>query len=593
MIRLCAHILWRRRSRRHRVSDSVTNCFRADVLILGTLPWLCILTHAGANLSRSGTPDPSPVAERRLFIDLPESETLNPRIDATAIRQRYVTIDLEQLPQAGNAESESIVLNLFPNVTFEGLVEKMETRGPTRYTIGGRLTGMDAGSFLLVRDDEIVVADVFAQDHGNFEVRYAGSGRFVVRETNESALKPCGNGTRQMAFKPANTLKSERTTAVDRDGEPTFDMMIVYTSAARAAAGGTAAMNALAELFVAAANTTYQNSLINARMRLVYAGEVYYLESGSASVDLSLLTYTNDGYLEEVHALRNQYGADTVSLLVHNIDSCGIGWMHFGPTRAFSVVDIGCGSSTFVHEVGHNMGCAHDRDNAGSQGEFPYSFGHRFFGQSGSQFRTIMAYSPGARIQHFSNPNVNYNGTPTGIPEGQANAADNAQTVNTTAPTMVDYRPAADMTDCNGNFVADSQDILNGASDDCNENEVPDECDVASGGSDDDNGNYVPDECECDALACDDGVPCTLDTCDPVTDACTHATGAIPYGDLNFDGTVDVDDILCLLAAFQNISECPQSDVFPCGGDGSIDVDDIMAILGAFNGVFACPSICS
>lgn len=50
--------------------------------------------------------------------------------------------------------------------------------------------------------------------------------------------------------------------------------------------------------------------------------------------------------------------------------------------------------------------------------------------------------------------------------------------------------------DCNGNGVADPQDIAFGLSEDCNINTVPDECDIASGLSGDCDSNGVPDECD-------------------------------------------------------------------------------------------------
>lgn len=50
--------------------------------------------------------------------------------------------------------------------------------------------------------------------------------------------------------------------------------------------------------------------------------------------------------------------------------------------------------------------------------------------------------------------------------------------------------------DCNGNGIADSDDIASGYSEDCNGNGRPDECDVAYGMSPDGNNNGIPDDCE-------------------------------------------------------------------------------------------------
>jgi hypothetical protein len=105
---------------------------------------------------------------------------------------------------------------------------------------------------------------------------------------------------------------------------------------------------------------------------------------------------------------------------------------------AFSVVSRNCatGYYSFAHELGHNLGCQHDHANAGN-GAYSFSYGHR---SSGNQWRTIMSYAPGTRIQHFSSPDVVYAGEPTGVPEGNANAADNAETIRTLAAAMSAFR---------------------------------------------------------------------------------------------------------------------------------------------------------
>jgi protein-tyrosine phosphatase len=45
------------------------------------------------------------------------------------------------------------------------------------------------------------------------------------------------------------------------------------------------------------------------------------------------------------------------------------------------------------------------------------------------------------RIQHWSNPDINYNGVPTGVPAGQPDSADNRLTLNNTAYTVANFRP--------------------------------------------------------------------------------------------------------------------------------------------------------
>ena len=60
-------------------------------------------------------------------------------------------------------------------------------------------------------------------------------------------------------------------------------------------------------------NAAFARSKVNMRIRLVLAVEVNFVE-GTMGVDLGKLQAKGDGYLDELHTLRDQYGADFVSL---------------------------------------------------------------------------------------------------------------------------------------------------------------------------------------------------------------------------------------------------------------------------------------
>ena len=61
--------------------------------------------------------------------------------------------------------------------------------------------------------------------------------------------------------------------------------------------------------------------------------------------------------------------------------------------------------------------------------------------------------------------------------------------------TIAWYENLMGLIDCNGNGLADSEDLATGTSQDCNDNGIPDECDLSSGTSTDFDQNGVPDEC--------------------------------------------------------------------------------------------------
>jgi peptidyl-Asp metalloendopeptidase len=229
--------------------------------------------------------------------------------------------------------------------------------------------------------------------------------------------------------------------AAAADGTVQIVLMSVYTPQARAAAGGTTQIQARIQAAVDQANTAFINSNMIARYFLAHTEEVSYNDSGDIVADLDWVT--SDA---TVASLRNTYAADMVSLIVANGGRyCGVGWVQRNPgagfaNYAFQASDIDCLSNhTLAHEHGHNLGFEHDPANAGtgpSGASYPWSFGHYVNGA----FRTIMSYDACTvtcpRVLHFSNPDVLYNGVPTGIVDQR----DNAQTGDLTAAIVAAFR---------------------------------------------------------------------------------------------------------------------------------------------------------
>ena len=211
-------------------------------------------------------------------------------------------------------------------------------------------------------------------------------------------------------------------------------------------------MEALITLGVDSANQAYSNSQIAMQLRLVRMAEVAYTESGNMNTDLTRLRNTADGIMDQVHQLRDQHKADLVALIVDNGgNSCGIAYvMANGPSAgfasyAFSVTARDCiANNTLAHELGHNMGDAHDRATGGT-GVYPYSYGYR---DEVGKFRTIMAYACPTvscpRVKYFSNPRLLYNGRPLGIDHtvNPANSADNARSMNDVRHIVAAWRAA-------------------------------------------------------------------------------------------------------------------------------------------------------
>jgi len=236
---------------------------------------------------------------------------------------------------------------------------------------------------------------------------------------------------------------------------PSPEIMIVYTSLARDAAGGTTNIEDIIDLAVEATNIAYLNSEVDHRIRLVHTSEIDYDEVIQPNDDYSehviRLRKTADGFMDEVHAWRDENGADMVQLIVADDSACGAAYL-MGPDDfgsqfepyAFSAATWFCaaGQYTTAHEFGHNLGAVHEHELFNLPPVFDYAYGKRWMQEVTSiKYKTVMAISSSySRIPHFSNPDVAYEGTPTGNPFLGTDPADNKLTFEDTAPVAANFR---------------------------------------------------------------------------------------------------------------------------------------------------------
>lgn len=234
-----------------------------------------------------------------------------------------------------------------------------------------------------------------------------------------------------------------------------IDVAVFFTPAARREAGGNLETEALIDLMVAETNQAYEDSGVNQQLVLVAREEVdYEEENGSSHLALSRLRRRSDGYMDEVHPIRNRTGADLVQLIADV----------YPPTAflpgAFGVISTGFSPYEFAHELGHNMGLSHERYLAGGTGLLPYSYGYvnqRAFADGAprsSRWNTIMAYGIQcfdvlgvgcSRLMRFSNPNQTYMGDPLGVPGDQRTLAvdgpaDAVRALNLTRHSVASFR---------------------------------------------------------------------------------------------------------------------------------------------------------
>ncbi len=437
----------------HTHRSTLTRCALRGVLLSALL---------AAALFPAFADEPAP--SRSLFLESsaqPWSKSGMLSREPGTLRERAVAFDTGVLTPS----VRELTLTLFADTSLNVVLDESQT-----LVRGGRgwVGHVDACAFsevFLVERDGVLAGSVRCGGR-LFQLRPQGRGVVQIREAAADLLD---EGPDDAILPPPSAMADqplfESKVGPVPESAGRIDLMIVYTAQARSAAGGAAGIAAMADLAVLEANTAYENSGVNHRLRLVHVAEVDYVESGDSGTDLGRLQAVGDGYLDAVHDWRNQYGADVVSMWTET-GGCGLGYMMsnvssgFGPW-AFNHETLGCatGNYTVPHEIGHNMGARHDWYVDDTQNS-PQSYNHGYV-DFPNRWRSVMAYNSlcsdqgGAyceRIAHFSNPGVSYGGAPTGIASGtnvscvEGNTANPAcdadvrQMLNGSAATVAAFR---------------------------------------------------------------------------------------------------------------------------------------------------------
>jgi hypothetical protein len=279
-------------------------------------------------------------------------------------RSAFATVNLSAL--RGQDGPDAVVLNLFADTNLVAIRDSIE-EGRDGFSWRGHIEGEKLSSIVLtVRDDGRVAGTVDTMKQ-TFQVLPVSNSVMALTEVARSSLpdemdapmpeRPAGLPPLEKVQDKMQRLS--RRHDIYLGGVQVLDVLIAYTPAARINRGGTENMLAQVQLAVDQLNAALARSNVdNMRVRLVHSVEVNYAEN-RMDIDLGRLTTQNDGFLDELHTLRNQYGADFVSLFTTDYTYCGIAYLMPSPETwfaayAFSVVSVYCATAghTFAHELG-------------------------------------------------------------------------------------------------------------------------------------------------------------------------------------------------------------------------------------------------
>ncbi len=378
------------------------------------------------------------VVENDLLSDRETAQLDVYRSDPTTADIAIVKVQSDLLKNA-----DGVNLNLFTgqDVPLDSI--RVEERTPDNYSWFGRNSKTGDEAILVVQKNAIV--GTIRTGNQKYRIRPLDDGLQAVIQIDEKAFPrehpPEFQELESQVDKQVNleqARKDVKNNGLQDDGS-IETLLVGYTPAAKLQAGN---IDGLIQLAMDETNQSYANSKVYPRLRLVHSYETTYTESGDMALDRDRFRIRNDGFMDEVHNLRNTYGADIAILITGNGSFCGIASAILAnQDTAFAVVGQNCatGNYSFGHEIGHLQGARHNPEADATNTPFP--FGHGYYYQPGS-WRTIMAYDcPGGctRRQYWSNPNVEFNN----VAMGTADSNYNVRVLNETAYTLANFRTTA------------------------------------------------------------------------------------------------------------------------------------------------------
>lgn len=326
----------------------------------------------------------------------------------------------------------------------------------------------DGGKFSIAYCADQFAGSITMADGRHYSLISSPGRTLYAAEFDDQAVAPCGVGRDQIVDQQrlqsleALGVQSAQPPALGRfDGGHLIDVVFLYTRQFALDLGfdpdSPEANNivwALAANNCHFASEAFKSSGIDLAVRPVHVQLIDYREQ-PPFLDLATMTFSLLHPLyRDFRSARDKHGADIGCLLRANDPNNEVGGMAWILTWASSLAEgfglqlitsgnfAHAGSQTLAHELGHNLGCAHDRENsAGFSGIYPYSFGYRVL-VDGVLYRTVMAYPPGQQLNTFSSPDLSLQGEQLGVRIGDPLQTSNATTVQKTCFAVANFRRA-------------------------------------------------------------------------------------------------------------------------------------------------------
>lgn len=413
---------------------------------------LSSIALVGAGLAAS--PSISPVAAATqgsaqapaLLTDVPSvAEVFGARRGVSG-HHRLVTLEVSALPK--RADGQRLRLPLARGSASVRIDQVEHESGYTAWS--GALESQELSSFSLVLADGVYRGSLTSPAGIYSLVRAEGEHYWWT----EVAPRQSPSGEDAVAIPtprrtaPALDESAERTSR--RKRKPRISVLFAYTKAAKAEAGGKAALKATAALVIAQTNEAFKNSGLKAKVRYKGLAKAKGRESGVAMKDVFRLYRPRDGHFDNLTRARRRHHADLVHLLTtgSQYDLCGAGLIPYSPRRthrsiAWSTSFLSCMPYLVAtHELGHNLGADH-ADYAGISHDSKVRYSYAFHNVPGNYLSVMGYYTPCedqgiftcVRIPWFSSPTNTYAGQPLGV----GRRTNNTLVIKKIAPRVARY----------------------------------------------------------------------------------------------------------------------------------------------------------
>lgn len=393
---------------------------------------------------------------------------------------------------SSNNIGDTLLLNLFEDVSYKALIKNAYVVYDDILGISAEIVGQPfAYCYITVSEDRIsLVTDVLGEGKKYFingkkgdalimQIPASKLPRFDQCETID--LPKTGNTPLSHNLRSTNEDEYPypgdydckdnlpNLEDINTEAEVEINVMVVYTENARSyieeyQGQGKNIVNDVIVPNILSANQAMENSNAGIKFKLVHTYKTDTQEETrySQTSDLYRLMKPNDGYFDEAFDLKIEKGADLVVIFPKYETGGGLAHVLQATTPkgnydiCFSSVNVVAAddatSYAVVHEMAHNMGCGHDKEQNSYPGPGMYSYSAGWHGlvpddptvAFGGRRCTVMAYPQGGefepsgylRIPYFSSPNLAYHGTTI----GDAQNSDNVRTLKDTKYYISQYR---------------------------------------------------------------------------------------------------------------------------------------------------------